>query len=286
MLKKYIRKPVEVHARQYDGRNLDEIKAFAGTALIMRGGLPAIRSLECEQILNINEWVVRNAEGAFYTTSERKFHALNKRVSGDCYIKEPALKDAIRFDGNNFSEIAEIVSAVAQNQQTYDYDAGVQQFKVSRPGFPEPFVFRLGDYVVFGGGSAYPCNANAFEQTYELFGAELETVQRENKLNHVYAMDACGAGGAKHHYQILRGNTTLAEICFQNGARNAADSVDGVADEDLLEIVRDRLTDFQNGPFACQENGDALEHVTAALNALNDRTQDRAKRGVLGEDEA
>ncbi|MBR0282154.1 MAG: ABC transporter ATPase [Oscillibacter sp.] len=127
---------------------------------------------------------------------------------------------------------------------------------------------------------------------------ELQTIQQENKLNDVFAVDEPGPGGAHHHYAVFKhGDVTPeelpkrlekddlfynGEIHFQKGPRNDPASTPGVLDTDLLEIVRDRLKDFQNGPFACHENVVALNHVSAALNNLNARTQDRAKRGVLG----
>lgn len=127
---------------------------------------------------------------------------------------------------------------------------------------------------------------------------ELQTIQQENKLNDVFAVDEPGPGGAHHHYAVFKhGDVTPeelpkrlekddlfynGEIHFQKGPRNDPASTPGVLDTDLLEIVRDRLKDFQNGPFACHENVVALNHISAALNNLNARTQDRAKRGVLG----
>ena len=128
---------------------------------------------------------------------------------------------------------------------------------------------------------------------------ELQTIQQENKLNDVFAVDEPGPGGAYHLYQVCKHETAsfdgernlhldpdamLLTVQFQRGPRKESDSVPGVLDVDLLEIVRDRLKDFQNGPFACYENAVALNHVTAALITLNARTQDRAKRGVLGVD--
>ena len=126
---------------------------------------------------------------------------------------------------------------------------------------------------------------------------ELQTIQQENKLNDVFAVDEPGPGGAYHLYQVckrgtasfdgegnlhLDPNAMLLTVQFQRGPRKESDSLPGVLDVDLLEIVRDRLKDFQNGPFRCHENAVALNHVSAALHNLNARTQDRAKRGVLG----
>ena len=128
---------------------------------------------------------------------------------------------------------------------------------------------------------------------------ELVTIQTENKLNDVFAVGNIGAGGAKHHYIVVpHGSITeqtnqdalfRGDICafagevFFNGPRNEPDSTFGVLDCDLLEIVRDRLTDFMNGPYPSKDTEDALYHVSQALLSLSRRTQDRAERGVLGE---
>ena len=132
---------------------------------------------------------------------------------------------------------------------------------------------------------------------------ELQTIQQENKLNDVFAVDEPGPGGVCHKYQIYRHGEVyydavdkclsteprceqepllLGAVQFQCGPRNESGSQPGVTEMDLLEIVRDRLKDFQNGAFRCHENVVALSHVSAALHNLNARTQDRVKRGVLG----
>jgi len=111
---------------------------------------------------------------------------------------------------------------------------------------------------------------------------ELNRIQKENNLNTVYAVDEPGAGGAHHEYLVLLHDDEPIEIAFQNGPRSAADSVPGVLDTDLLEIVRDRLKSFQSGEFSCRENACALTHIEEALMWLNKRVTDRAQRGVLG----
>ena len=71
-------------------------------------------------------------------------------------------------------------------------------------------------------------------------------------------------------------------VDFQKGPRNDPESRQGVLDCDLLEIVRDRLKGFQNGPMATRENACALTHIEEALMWLNKRVEDRIERGVLG----
>lgn len=119
---------------------------------------------------------------------------------------------------------------------------------------------------------------------------ELSTIQKREKLNNIYAMDEKGNGGANHKYDILNaewnkehgGNEVLLTIQFQNGARKEKNSIHGVIDSDLLEIVRDRLKAFQAGPFASRENAVALTHIEEALMWMNRRVEDRIERNVLG----
>ena len=127
---------------------------------------------------------------------------------------------------------------------------------------------------------------------------ELQTIQQENKLNDVFAIGNYGADGTCNQYVIHRHGTheiilngngiqktktatvddgVLCDVYFQ--CENCVSQ--GITESDLLEIVRDRLKDFQNGPFACHANVVALNHVSAALHNLKARTQDLAEGGVL-----
>ncbi|WP_415276545.1 ABC transporter ATPase [Clostridium perfringens] len=116
---------------------------------------------------------------------------------------------------------------------------------------------------------------------------KLETIQKKNNLNKVFAVDEKGNGGANHKYWIAASKydgdePSIFEVQFQNGARFEDGSIDGVLDCDLLEIVRDRLLGFQEGEYANGYNEAALYHVEKALKWLNKRVEDRDRRGVLG----
>lgn len=122
---------------------------------------------------------------------------------------------------------------------------------------------------------------------------QLKTIQKREKLNNVFIMDEKGNGGANHQYAIVSkeidddsyfDNGYLVEtlIQFQNGARKEKDSIHGILDTDLLEIVRHRLQCFQQGEFATRENACALTHIEEALMWMNKRVEDRLDRGVLG----
>ena len=114
----------------------------------------------------------------------------------------------------------------------------------------------------------------------------LSTIQKREKLNDVYTVDEKGNGGANHKYLIFvdRGLPVPKEVVIelQNGARTLEDSIHGVLDTDLLEIVRHRLQCFQKGEFATRENAIALTHIEEALLWMNKRVEDRIERNVLG----
>ncbi|MCU9815845.1 ABC transporter ATPase [Paraclostridium sp. AKS73] len=122
---------------------------------------------------------------------------------------------------------------------------------------------------------------------------KLITIQKIEKLNDVYAMDEKGSGGANHRYIICKhgetnwtcGNNSIGvydDIRFQNGPRADENSIQGICDQDLLEIVKHRLECFQSGPFASEYNEKALEHLEIALMYMNRRVEDRIERNVLG----
>ena len=127
---------------------------------------------------------------------------------------------------------------------------------------------------------------------------KLIPIQKLENLNDVFALDEPGPGGACHLYEVVKLNTgriceedgtfrtrpenMLLTVQMQEGPRNSLDAIHGVLDTDLLEIVRDRLTAFQAGPYACRENACALTHIVEALLWMNKRVEDRITRGVLG----
>lgn len=115
----------------------------------------------------------------------------------------------------------------------------------------------------------------------------IERIQKRENLNTIKTDSPIGPGGAYHTYVILRVDTIaylqpIAEIQFQKGPRHDPKSTHGVLDTDLLEIVRDRLTCFQQGEYATRETAIALTKIENALVWLNKRVEDRIERNVLG----
>jgi hypothetical protein len=124
------------------------------------------------------------------------------------------------------------------------------------------------------------------------------TDHKVNGLNdalEVTALDEPGAGGANHHYRIklttpgtrkpdqLRGAWPYeVDLFFQNGPIASPLDFNGITNEALLTVLIDRMEGFQCGPYHCDENGSALQHLKSAMYWLQVRTKDRMKRGVEG----
>lgn len=91
------------------------------------------------------------------------------------------------------------------------------------------------------------------------------------------------AGNASHTYGIQYGGPKdVCHVQFQHGPRGVEGSTPGVFDDDLLAIIEDRLVGFQSGPFACNENAEALTAVRDAREAFGKRVARRIAQGVLG----
>lgn len=107
-------------------------------------------------------------------------------------------------------------------------------------------------------------------------------IQRDDNLNDVYYKNIIGPGNGIHEYSIARDGDVILNIQYQCGPRNDPESIPGVLDQDLLEIVRHRLQSFQKGEYATRENALALTHIEEALMWMAKRSNDRVERGVLG----
>lgn len=87
---------------------------------------------------------------------------------------------------------------------------------------------------------------------------------------------------APHNFKVtdLNGNE-LVNIHFQEGPIKEC-GVNGVANEDLINMVIERLEYFQNSEFRCRENACAITKLEEALLWLRKRTMGREQRGVEG----
>lgn len=57
---------------------------------------------------------------------------------------------------------------------------------------------------------------------------------------------------------------------------------DGASAEQGIQACLDRLEAYQTSALACSQNNAAIDHLKGALEALDQRTQDRIERGVEG----
>lgn len=113
-------------------------------------------------------------------------------------------------------------------------------------------------------------------------GIKLNRIQKRNNLNEVRVEGIQHPVNKGYHTYSISLGTRGVQIVFQDGPRNEPESVRGILDTDLLEIVRHRLQSFQSGPFATRENEQALIKIEEALLWMNKRVEDRAEANTLG----
>lgn len=115
-------------------------------------------------------------------------------------------------------------------------------------------------------------------------------VNPANDVLRVLVLDEPGSGGANHHYEIQvpppaseasHSTASTYPIRFQNGPIAEA-GVNGLTHEALLAILIDRMEGFQQGPYASDDNEEALQAMRVAQTALQRRTKARMARGVEG----
>lgn len=88
---------------------------------------------------------------------------------------------------------------------------------------------------------------------------------------------------APHSFEVRRveDDKLVCAIHFQEGPVLECGS-NGVANEDLINMVIERLEHFQNSEYACRENAVAITKLEEALLWLRKRTMAREQRGVEG----
>ena len=109
-----------------------------------------------------------------------------------------------------------------------------------------------------------------------------------NEALQIVTPDDLTVGGSPTTYGIILtapdGSTYMPPLCeirFQDGPIPVV-GTNGVTHEALTAVLIDRLEHFQAGPFACDQNAEALGHYRFALAALKRRTEARLARGVEG----
>lgn len=70
------------------------------------------------------------------------------------------------------------------------------------------------------------------------------------------------------------------KIVFQHGHPNEV-GINGCRIEDVIDVVVQKLLDFQGRDLACEENATALYHLDLAREALLLRRKRREQQGVI-----
>ncbi|HWD37462.1 MAG TPA: hypothetical protein VG944_01320 [Fimbriimonas sp.] len=69
-------------------------------------------------------------------------------------------------------------------------------------------------------------------------------------------------------------------VVFQSGFPKDV-GINGCRVEDVVQLVIDRLEEYQQGPLECEENSQALQGLYFAVQAMEDRRRRREEQGVL-----
>ena len=88
---------------------------------------------------------------------------------------------------------------------------------------------------------------------------------------------------APYNFEVVSAedDKPLCAIHFQEGPIKEC-GVNGINNEDLINMVIERLEHFQRSEFACRENAIAITKLEEALLWLRKRTMARERRGVEG----
>jgi hypothetical protein len=123
------------------------------------------------------------------------------------------------------------------------------------------------------------------------------TGHKVNGLNSkidIGVLDPPGAGGASCRYVVFVPNdgfnqelnaSVVQYLTFHSGPVEGGPQ-GPITHEVLLAILEDRLVGMQAGPYACDDNAEALDHLRCVIECLHRRTKKRLARGVEGKQEA
>ena len=103
-------------------------------------------------------------------------------------------------------------------------------------------------------------------------------------MSHIYTIRARNKVDAKGRPAGGYAEGVGFQIRWQDGPMRGEDfqhaEPNGAFVEAVLQAVWQRIQHYQESPFACDENADAMRYIDAALDALNRRTARREAAGV------
>ena len=86
MVKTYVKKPIQIEAVRWNGKNFDEIKEFCKDAMIAYGGELIIPTLEdgkfikAKHVATEGDYVIKSIRGEFYFCKEDIFNETYEEV--------------------------------------------------------------------------------------------------------------------------------------------------------------------------------------------------------------
>ena len=86
MVKSYIKRPIQIEAIQWNGKNFDEIKEFCKDAMIAYGGELIIPTLEdgkfikAKHVATEGDYIIKGIRGEFYFCKEDIFNETYEEV--------------------------------------------------------------------------------------------------------------------------------------------------------------------------------------------------------------
>lgn len=103
----------------------------------------------------------------------------------------------------------------------------------------------------------------------------IHKVEGDDSPLKVYPVGAKSYAGARNAYTV----PFVGTVRFQDG-NPLTNGYNGFTLEHLMAMCYDRLTGYQSGPFACDDNQEAADHLARGIEALQRRTKDRIAREV------
>lgn len=85
----------------------------------------------------------------------------------------------------------------------------------------------------------------------------------------------------EHTYALTNYESDYLELHFQDGPIQEF-GVNGTTNEEVMEVLLERLNSLNQPPFNCRENSLAITNLEQALMWLKRRTENRQQRGVEG----
>ena len=78
MVKTYVKKPIQIEAIQWNGKNFDEIKKFCKDAMLAYGGeliIPTLKDgkfIKAKHVATEGDYVIKGVHGEFYILNQQE----------------------------------------------------------------------------------------------------------------------------------------------------------------------------------------------------------------------